>query len=93
MGRPNSHSTLGWDKLTDKIINKLSKRGDMIFVLWGKSAQKKYTLIDKKNNEILETSHPSPFSANRGFFGCKHFSKINNILKREGANEIDWQLK
>jgi len=93
MGRPNSHSTLGWDKLTDKIINQLSKRGDMIFVLWGKSAQKKYTLIDKKNNEILETSHPSPLSANRGFFGCKHFSKINNILKREGADEIDWQLK
>lgn len=93
MGKPNSHSKLGWDKLTDKIINQLSRRGDMIFVLWGKSAQKKYTLIDKKNNEILETSHPSPFSANRGFFGCKHFSKINNILKREGANEIDWQLK
>jgi len=93
MGKPNSHSKLGWDKLTDKIINQLSRRGDMIFVLWGKSAQKKYTLIDKKNNEILETSHPSPFSANRGFFGCKHFSKINNILKREGADEIDWRLK
>jgi uracil-DNA glycosylase len=93
MGRPNSHLKLGWDKLTDKIINKLSKRGDMIFVLWGKSAQKKYTLIDQKNNVILETSHPSPFSVNRGFFGCKHFSKINDILKRKGADEIDWQLK
>ena len=52
MGKPNSHSKLGWDKLTDKIINQLSRRGDMIFVLWGISAQKKYTLIDKKNNEI-----------------------------------------
>jgi len=93
MGKPNSHSKLGWSKLTDKIINQLSKRGDMIFVLWGKSAKKKYTLIDQRNNKILETSHPSPFSANRGFFGCKHFSKINNILKREGADEIDWQLK
>ena len=93
MGKPNSHSKLGWDKLTDKIINQLSNRGNMIFVLWGKFAQKKYTLIDKKNNEILKTSHPSPFSAKRGFFGCKHFSKINNILKREGADEIDWQLK
>ena len=93
MGKPNSHSKLGWSKLTDKIINQLSKRGDMIFVLWGKSAKKKYTLIDQRNNKILETSHPSPFSANRGFFGCKHFSKINNILKREGADEIDWQLE
>ena len=93
MGKPNSHSELGWDILTDKIINQLSNRGNMIFVLWGKSAQKKYTLIDQKNNKILETSHPSPLSAYRGFFGCKHFSKINNILKREGACEIDWQLK
>ena len=93
LGKPNSHSKLGWDKLTDKIINQLSKRGNMIFVLWGKSAQKKYSLIDQKNNKILETSHPSPLSAHKGFFGCKHFSKINNILKREGASEIDWQLK
>jgi len=68
MGKPNSHSQLGWDKFTDKIINQLSKRGNMIFVLWGKSAQKKYTLIDQKNNEILETSHPSPLSAYKGFF-------------------------
>ena len=93
LGKPNSHSKLGWDKLTDKIINQLSKRGNMIFVLWGKSAQKKYSLIDQKNNKILETSHPSPLSAHKGFIGCKHFSKINNILKREGASEIDWQLK
>ncbi len=93
MGKPNSHSKLGWDKLTDKIINQLSKRGNMIFVLWGRSAQKKYTLIDQKNNKILKTSHPSPLSAHKGFFGSKHFSKINNILKREGAGEIDWKLK
>ena len=93
LGKPNSHSKLGWDKLTDKIINQLSMRGNMIFVLWGKSAQKKYSLIDQKNNKILETSHPSPLSAHKGFIGCKHFSKINNILKREGASEIDWQLK
>ena len=93
MGKPNSHEKLGWEKLTDKIISQLSKRGNMIFVLWGKSAQKKHILIDRKHNKILQASHPSPLSAYRGFFGCKHFSKINNFLKQEGACEIDWQLK
>ena len=92
-GKPNSHEKIGWEKFTDKIIAQLSKRGNMIFVLWGKSAQKKYTLIDQKHNKILKASHPSPLSAHRGFFGCKHFSKINNFLKQEGASEIDWQLK
>ena len=92
-GKPNSHEKLGWEKLTNKIINQLSKRGNMIFVLWGKSAQKKITLIDQKHNKILKTSHPSPLSVHRGFFGCKHFSKINKILSQEGASEIDWQLK
>ncbi len=92
-GKPNSHVSLGWNKLTDKIIYQLSMRGNMIFVLWGKSAQKKYTLIDQKHNKILEASHPSPLSAHRGFFGCNHFSKINKILKQNGAGEIDWQLE
>jgi len=92
-GKPNSHKKLGWEKLTDKIINQLSDRGNMIFVLWGKSAQKKYTLIDQKHNKILVASHPSPLSAYKGFFGCKHFSKINKMLKQRGASEIDWQLK
>ena len=92
-GKPNSHEKLGWEKLTDKIINQLSKRGKMIFVLWGKSAQKKFTLIDQKHNKILEASHPSPLSAYKGFFGCKHFSKINKILNQQGASEIDWELK
>ena len=92
-GKPNSHKKLGWEKLTDKIINKLSDRGNMIFVLWGKSAQKKYTLIDQKHNKILAASHPSPLSAYKGFFGCKHFSKINKMLKQKGVSEIDWQLK
>ena len=92
-GKPNSHKKLGWEKLTDKIINQLSDRGNMIFVLWGKSAQKKYTLIDQKHNKILAASHPSPLSAYKGFFGCKHFSKINKMLKQKGVSEIDWQLK
>ena len=91
-GRPNSHQGIGWDKLTDRIIFQLSKRGDMIFVLWGSSAQKKYNLIDKKHNKILTAPHPSPLSAYRGFFGCKHFSKINKILREDGSSEINWKL-
>ena len=91
-GRPNSHQGIGWDKLTDKIIFQLSKRGDMIFVLWGNSAQEKYNLIDKKHNKILTAPHPSPLSAYRGFFGCKHFSKINNILREDGYSQINWKL-
>jgi uracil-DNA glycosylase len=92
-GMPNSHQEMGWEKLTDKIISQLSQRGNMIFVLWGKSAQKKYNLIDKKQNNILIAPHPSPLSAYRGFFGCKHFSSINKILKENGFAEINWKLE
>jgi len=92
-GMPNSHQELGWEKLTNKIISQLSQRGNMIFVLWGKSAQKKYNLIDKKQNNILIAPHPSPLSAYRGFFGCKHFSSINKILKENGFAEINWKLE
>ena len=92
-GMPNSHQEMGWEKLTDKIISQLSQRGNMIFVLWGKSAQKKYNLIDKKQNNILIAPHPSPLSAYRGFFGCKHFSSINKILKGNGFAEINWKLE
>ena len=91
-GVPNSHQEIGWEKLTNNIISQLSKRGNMIFVLWGKSAQKKFNLIDKKQNNILIAPHPSPLSAYRGFFGCKHFSRINQILRENGSSEIDWKL-
>ena len=91
-GKPNSHQELGWEKLTDKIISQLSKRGNMIFVLWGNTAQKKYYLIDKKENKILTAPHPSPLSAYKGFFGCKHFSTINKILIENGSSEINWKL-
>ena len=90
--KPNSHQKLGWDKLTNKIISRLSQRGNVIFVLWGKSAQKKLSLIDDKQNKILSAPHPSPLSAYRGFFGCKHFSEINKILKENGSSEINWKL-
>ena len=91
-GKPNSHQELGWDKLTNKIISKLSQRGNMIFVLWGNSAQNKLYLIDESKNKILSAPHPSPLSAYRGFFGCKHFSEINKILKENGSSEINWKL-
>ena len=91
-GKPNSHQELGWDKLTNKIISRLSERGNMIFVLWGNIAQKKSYLIDDKKNKILSASHPSPLSAYRGFFGCKHFSEINKILTENGSSEINWKL-
>ena len=91
-GKPNSHQKLGWDKLTNKIITRLSLRGNMIFILWGNSAQKKLYLIDDKKNKILSAPHPSPLSAYRGFFGCKHFSEINKILIENGSSEINWKL-
>ena len=91
-GKPNSHQKLGWDKLTNKIISRLSHRGNMIFVLWGNSAQKKLYLIDDKKNKILSAPHPSPLSAYKGFFGCKHFSEINKILIENGSSEINWKL-
>lgn len=92
-GVPNSHQEIGWEKLTNNIISQLSKRGNMIFVLWGKSAQKKFNLIDKKQNNILIAPHPSPLSAYQGFFGCKHFSRINQILRENDSTEIDWKLE
>ena len=91
-GKPNSHHKLGWDKLTNKIISRLSQRGNMIFVLWGNIAQKKLYLIDHKENKILSAPHPSPLSAYRGFFGCKHFSEINKMLIENGSSEINWKL-
>jgi uracil-DNA glycosylase len=91
-GRPNSHQELGWEELTNKIISQLSLRGNMIFVLWGNIAQKKFHLIDSRENTILCAPHPSPLSAYRGFFGCNHFSEINKILKENGSHEINWEL-
>ena len=91
-GKPNSHQGLGWEKLTDKIITQLSQRGNMIFVLWGNIAQKKYNLIAKKHNNLLTAPHPSPLPSYRVFLACKHFSKINRYLIDNGSSEIDWKL-
>ena len=91
-GTPNSHRNIGWSKLTDKIISVLSDRGHIIFVLWGNFAQQKKYLIDADKNKILSASHPSPLSAYRGFFRCKHFSKINSLLLKREQKIIDWDL-
>ena len=82
-----------WHILKQKIIKKLNEREDpVIFVLWGGNARKKKSLINNKKHYILEAAHPSPLSAYRGFFGCKHFSKINDILIKLGKTPIDWQI-
>ncbi len=89
--QPGSHQKKGWENFTDSVIRQLSsKRSGIVFILWGKYAQAKEVLIDTTKHFILKAPHPSPFSAHSGFFGCKHFSKTNEILIREGVKPIDW---
>ena len=91
--QPASHQKKGWEEFTNAVIQKLSKeRSGLIFLLWGNFAQQKAVLIDETKHTILKAAHPSPFSAHNGFFGCKHFSKTNEILKAKGEKEIDWQV-
>ena len=89
-GRPGSHANLGWQKFTDSIIDAVDKKDNVVFLLWGSYAQKKKDLLLNKNNLVLEAPHPSPLSAHRGFFGCKHFSKANEFLRKNKIKEIDW---
>ena len=91
-GLPASHSKIGWELFTNTVINVIQKKKNIVFLLWGKHAQKKGDLIEN-NNFILEAAHPSPLSANNGFFGCGHFSKTNNFLTSLGSDPIDWQLE
>jgi len=91
--QPGSHQNRGWENFTDTVIKKLSeKRENLVFILWGRYAQNKETLIDKSKHFILKAAHPSPFSAYNGFFGCKHFSKTNEYLRSRGIEEIDWRI-
>ena len=91
--QPASHQKKGWEEFTNAVIQNLSKdRNGLIFILWGNFAQQKAVLIDESKHTILKAAHPSPFSAYNGFFGCKHFSKTNEILKARGEVEIDWQV-
>jgi uracil-DNA glycosylase len=90
---PGSHSQIGWLQFTDAVIKKISddKEG-IIFLLWGKFAQEKQYLIDESKHFVLKAAHPSPFSADKGFFGCKHFSKTNQLLIQQNKQPIDWKL-
>jgi len=91
--QPNSHSKIGWHQFTDAVIQKVSEQKEkVVFLLWGKFAQGKESLIDAKQHLILNAAHPSPFSAYNGFFGCKHFSKTNEWLKANKMQTIDWNL-
>lgn len=89
-----SHQNKGWETFTDHVISVLSeKRSGLVFLLWGRYAQQKESLIDTKKHVVLKAAHPSPFSAYNGFFGSNHFAKANEILQKEGFAPIDWQIR
>lgn len=92
-GQPNSHKGHGWENVTDRIIYELNKKDTpVVFILWGSNAIQKAKIIDNPIHTKLTSVHPSPLSAYGGFFGCKHFSKTNEILVKNGLTPIDWQL-
>lgn len=91
---PNSHQGKGWEKFTDAIIRKLNEQDrPIVYMLWGKPAQTKIKMLNNPNHLILKAPHPSPLSAYRGFFGCKHFSTANDFLEKNGLLPIDWQIE
>lgn len=88
---PGSHQKQGWEEFTNAVIKTISeKKENIVFLLWGKYAQDKGTIIDRLKHHVLTAPHPSPFSAHSGFFGCKHFSKTNNYLKSINKKNIEW---
>ena len=92
-GEANSHSDCGWQTFTDNVIKALNEQPQpIVFLLWGKQAEKKMELLENPNHLVLVTSHPSPFSARRGFFGCNHFRLANEYLRKNDIEEIDWKL-
>lgn len=92
-GKAHSHANIGWERFTDKVIAQLNQhRENLVFLLWGSHAQKKGQFIDRSRHLVLTSVHPSPLSAHRGFFGCKHFSQTNRYLTEKGLSEINWQL-
>jgi uracil-DNA glycosylase len=91
--KPMSHSQVGWGEFTNTVIQKLSDlKHHLVFLLWGKFAQEKQVLIDETKHLVLKAAHPSPFSADKGFFGCRHFSKTNGYLMKNGIDPVDWKL-
>ena len=92
-GEAHSHKKLGWEKFTDVVIDTLNQQtSPIIFILWGAHAQKKGKHIDQKKHKVLAGPHPSPLSAHRGFFGCRHFSQANQYLVELGKSPIDWKI-
>lgn len=90
---PLSHSKKGWETFTDRVIEVISeKKSGVVFLLWGNNAKVKEQLIDSSKHFVLKAAHPSPFSAANGFFGCKHFSKTNELLIKQSLEPIDWRL-
>jgi uracil-DNA glycosylase len=90
-GEAHSHRRKGWETLTDEVIRKLSERkAPIVFILWGRPAQEKKKLIDTERHAVIESPHPSPLSAKRGFFGSRPFSRTNAFLKEWGEKEVDW---
>lgn len=93
-GQPMSHRGYGWEIFTDEVLRKLDAREKpLIFLLWGTPARKKRMFIDMTRHRVLEAAHPSPLSAHYGFFGCKHFSAVNEILESWGEKPIDWRIR
>ena len=90
---PASHAGKGWEAFTDRVIAELSARREgIVFLLWGRYAQQKGTIVDTTRHHVLTAAHPSPYSASSGFFGCRHFSRANALLEEGGRAPVDWQL-
>ncbi len=92
-GSPASHAGKGWEPFTDRVIAELSAHRDgIVFLLWGRYAQQKGSIVDTTRHHVLMAAHPSPFSAGNGFFGCRHFSRANALLEEAGRSPVDWRL-
>lgn len=90
----NSHKGQGWETFTDAVIRAVNEQNrPIVYMLWGRPAQSKIPMLTNPNHRILKAPHPSPLSAYKGFFGCKHFSQANEFLKQNGVKEIDWQIE
>lgn len=92
-GKANSHAGHGWETFTDHVIEHINEKEDpVVFLLWGRNARNKVSMIDRSKHLVLECAHPSPLSAYHGFFGCNHFVTANQFLKDHGKEPIDWQV-
>ena len=92
-GKAHSHSKIGWEQFTDKVIEVLNQHANgLVFMLWGSHAHKKGAHIDTQKHHVLKTTHPSPLSAHRGFLGCGHFIHCNQLLEEQGLSPINWQV-